>query len=234
MTEYPRGFSRDLLYALSLIGGRGDEAAVLSAAARLRGAVPEAARVILHRLRRRKLIFRRHAERGPFLHLTPRGRSRVSLPAPRHEPPSAPEGLLYFVTYDIPVGQDAIAKEYRALLKRNGWQRLHRSVWFSDRDIRDTAQFGAEELGIEPCVFIGTGTFLGTIAPRVPPGLAGGHRTALRSVVGKTGCDLRSAFRIWVETTEQLRQPTGLAVLDAELREAWGDARRALQGAVRG
>lgn len=200
------------------------------------GYTPPAAtlRVTLHRLVRLRLIRRRMKSGQRNLLLTKAGRSTVELPPPQTEAPPAPEGLHYFVTYDVPTKMDSERALFRTELRRQGWQRLHKSVWVVERDIRDTAIDAADRLGLKPYVFIGTGALLSPHKRRPSPTFEEQARRATGDVIRLAAHNLPGAFRRWLTLTRRLHQPFGTTHLSRELRHEWENATASLRRAMMG
>jgi len=188
----------------------------------------------LLRLRQGRLIRRSGTEstRACLWRLTRRGASAVSMPSSRTEAPPAPDGLVYFVSYDIPVQLGAVRDQFRAALHRGGWCRLHKSLWIADRDVRDVAVDAAEQYGIGGHVFTGTGAL---VRPSRRSGMS--DRTsdlasALRAMIEETAGDPSVVFRRWAELTESLRELAAASALDSTMRLSWVRAAKVVKRAL--
>ena len=220
----------DLVYALSLAGMRSREADLRRTAARLRGRpCPSPTwRSALRRLQQRRLVFRaRRDDRGPIVRLTLRGRVRASLPPMRSAPLLAPEGMLFFVSYDIPLSMGNVRRDFAGALARQGWQRVHKSLWVSGLDLRTEAMEAVEELGLQPHVRLGTCVFLEEFTTK-PSRAAVTAPQAMAAVEQEAGKNPGTAFRRWVDATEMLRKPGNAEALSPELRQSWRVAYRKL------
>lgn len=229
--RHPLG--QDIVRALFLLGGRAPEGTLKTVLARLRTIPSKSAYdVALHRARRRGLVFRPRRATAPWVRLTPRGRADVALPPPRARAPAAPEGMVYFVTYDVPVELNAVRDEFRRRLRANGWRRLHMSLWISERDIRNTALEASEELGIETHVFIGTGALVKSPDRSVPEAEAKDARLAAAAVSAAAARNPAAAYRRWADLTAMLRGWARASALDDALRTEWEKATRDLRAAL--
>lgn len=229
-----RPIGDDILHALYLLGGRSPEARLRALLTELRGPRPDSAyRVALHRLRADRLLFRARRASPAWVRLTPQGRARIALPPSRAQAPPAPAGMVYFVTYDVPVALNDVRDEFRRRLRASGWRRLHMSLWIAERDIRNTAMEAAEELAIESHVFVGTGALVKSHIRRAPTSRAEEVRREAAAIAARAGKDPAAAYRRWVAWTEVLRSWARASALDAALRSRWESATRDL-GAVLG
>lgn len=225
-----RPLALDVLRLLFLHGTPCPESNLRRLLERARGAPRLSAySMAVRRLRARRLILARRGLRGDEVTLTRKGRSRVSLPPPRTEAPEAPDGLLYFVTYDIPVSLGSVRNDFRHALRRQGWSRLHKSLWIATRDIRNTAQEAAEELGVERCVFIGTGALVKPMKAPSHDRILERITRDLRETASRVGRDATAVYRLWADATEGLRVPGVVPWLTGDVRRTWEAATESLR-----
>jgi hypothetical protein len=172
----------------------------------------------VHRLRTQGLLDR---NRAGGLRPTRAGRASVTLSAPGTEAPPAPEGFLYFVTYDIPVRFGSIRNRYCQALHRQGWRRLHKSLWVADRDIRAEAQESAEAFDLGGYVFCGSGALVTPLRRQRGERSDAEMCDGLKAVTAAPESRLGQGYRRWAELTDRLQAPAAAAWLSEEVRRAW-------------
>lgn len=107
----------------------------------------------LYELRRRKLI--RVVTKGGRLMvaITEKGLN-VSLPYRLAAAPCCPAGEYVVVTFDIPEVRRDVRIQLRRLLLANDFQMLHRSVWYTNRDVLDLLTQWAEHVHADPWIYV--------------------------------------------------------------------------------
>jgi hypothetical protein len=218
---------------LLLSGGKVAEAVLAERLARVRGRPPGPGfRMALHRLRSRRWVVRTGRGGEARLKLTSAGRNLAGLPPAAAAPPPAPDGMMYFVTYDVPNRLNTLRDQFRKMLRSAGWRRLHKSMWVAERDLRHEAAEAAERLGIEPYVFLGLGALVKPLAMTETEAYRRSLRADLKRAVLLARRDTIGAYDLWAQATGRIRQPFGTVHLDAGVRRAWTVACKALRRAA--
>jgi hypothetical protein len=139
---------------------------------------------------------------------------------------------MYFVTYDVPTPLNTVRDQFRAALKAAGWRKLHRSMWVSECDIRGEALESAEQLGIGPFVFIGTGALAMPSRQYRQDDHEQRVRAECRQIEIQSRRNTSGAYRHWAELTATLLKPAEMTRMDRALRKCWEQATRSVRAAL--
>ena len=107
----------------------------------------------LYELRRRKLIKIINKGGRLMVSITEKGLN-ASLPYRLKTAPKCSKGEYIIITFDIPEARRDVRKQLRRLLIANEFQMLHRSVWYTDRDVLDLLRQWVQQSHADPWVYV--------------------------------------------------------------------------------